>query len=917
MVKSYSRYEQLSSFGVIASNGNVLWLPPSSTASSTSAGRALVPGLEDILIWDIKTGSLISRWKDSDSKGEVTTVAFEPESNLVAAGYDDGSIRLWDASSGTILSTFNGHKSAVSTLLFDSSGTRLASGSRDSNIIIWDLVAEVGLYRLRSHQDRVTALKFFGDQDQWLMSVSTDGTIKLWDLETQHCTETHVAHRKECHGLDSLDGDAVELVTCGSGTEVKIWGLDFSKEEGKRLIERGHLTKQSGERGLSVKFHPSGNYFAVANANKSIEIFKRRTPEEVKRSVARKRRRRKERGLEEDAEISENDINEIYIPYSLLRTPSKVRSFDFISTKFSGRSLELVVSLANNALESYAVELPDSSTKSSGPAKYSRLTSIELPGHRSDIRTLALSSDDKMIASASNGSLKVWNVKTRNCLRTFECGYSLCTSFLPGDALIVNGTKAGQIELFDLASSSLLETIDAHEGAAWSLDVSRDGSMMVTGGADKTLKFWEFKVVQELLPGTNRIIPKMKLKHTKSLELGEDILSVKLSPDSRLVAASLLDNTVKVFFTDSLKFFLSLYGHKLPVLSIDISHDSKLLISSSADKNIKIWGLDFGDCHRSLFAHQDSVMKVCFQAESHNFFSVSKDRTVKYWDGDKFERIQKLEGHRSEIWSLAVANSGRFLVTGSHDKSIRIWEQTDEPLFIEEEKEKELEELYESTLMASLEDDVEKPLQDDEEVAEENEVARAGKQTIETLKAGEKLMEALEIGVKDLEDLANYEATKEINPNAAAPTRNVILAALGVSAEKYVFDVLQKIKPSQLEDALLVFSFDKVITLLKFLEIWTERQWNVPLLCRVLFFTLRVHHKQIVANNVMRPSLEIVSTNLRKGLHTQRDRLGYNIAGLNFIKQNWDYLHKKEFVDSYDHKEGEERLQKKRAFTTV
>ena len=68
---------------------------------------------------------------------------------------------------------------------------------------------------------------------------------------------------------------------------------------------------------------------------------------------------------------------------------------------------------------------------------------------------------------------------------------------------------------------------------------------------------------------------------------------------------------MQVFFLDSLKFFLSLYGHKLPVLSMDISSDSTLLVSGSADKNIKIWGLDFGDCHKSLFAHQDSVMQVC------------------------------------------------------------------------------------------------------------------------------------------------------------------------------------------------------------------------------------------------------------------------------------------------------------------
>ena len=56
---------------------------------------------------------------------------------------------------------------------------------------------------------------------------------------------------------------------------------------------------------------------------------------------------------------------------------------------------------------------------------------------------------------------------------------------------------------------------------------------------------------------------------------------------------------------DSLKFFLSLYGHKLPVMCIDISSDGALIVTGSQDKNIKIWGLDFGDCHKSIFAHDD------------------------------------------------------------------------------------------------------------------------------------------------------------------------------------------------------------------------------------------------------------------------------------------------------------------------
>lgn len=43
----------------------------------------------------------------------------------------------------------------------------------------------------------------------------------------------------------------------------------------------------------------------------------------------------------------------------------------------------------------------------------------------------------------------------------------------------------------------------------------------------------------------------------------DDVLSVRYSPNGKLLAVSLLDSTVKVFYQDTLKFFLSLYGHKV------------------------------------------------------------------------------------------------------------------------------------------------------------------------------------------------------------------------------------------------------------------------------------------------------------------------------------------------------------------
>ena len=81
----------------------------------------------------------------------MTSILRSPQKDVFAIGYADGSIRLWSASSASVIATFNGHKKAVTALAFDETGTRLASGSQDTDLILWDVVGETGLYRYVSH----------------------------------------------------------------------------------------------------------------------------------------------------------------------------------------------------------------------------------------------------------------------------------------------------------------------------------------------------------------------------------------------------------------------------------------------------------------------------------------------------------------------------------------------------------------------------------------------------------------------------------------------------------------------------------------------------------------------------------------------------------------------------------------------
>ncbi|GAB1311411.1 beta transducin [Madurella fahalii] len=964
MVKSYLKFEPSKSFGVVASsNSNLVW-SSSKGKTGTGAGQAIVAANEEVLVWDIKKGELLGRWKDENCRAKVTAIAqSDTDPDVFAVGYEDGSIRLWDSKIATAVVSFNGHKSAITILAFDKTGVRLASGAKDTDVIIWDLVAEVGQYKLRGHKDQITGLHFIEpdpmveeeNEEQALMAVDSeaaegfllttgkDALIKLWDLSSRHCIETHVAQTNgECWAL-GVSPDLSGCVTAGNDGEMTIWALDVASLASSAqkvditqpvnfLQDRGTLHRQSKERAVEVSFHPRHDYFAVHGVEKSVEIWRIRTEAEVRKSLARKKKRRREKlakdkkadgdtamdsvGDEAD-DITKAEISDVFVQHVIVRTTGKVRSVDW-ATSQGNKDLQLLVGSTNNLLELYTITGKDKLKSKSDVPDYNKALAVELPGHRTDIRSLAISSDDKMLASAANGSLKIWNIRTQMCIRTFDCGYALCCAFLPGDKVVVVGTKEGELQLYDVASAALLETVNAHEGhAVWSLQVHPDGKSVVSGGADKAARFWDFKIVQEQVLGTTRTTPKLKLVQSRILKVSDDILSLRFSPDAKLLAVAVLDSTVKVFFVDTLKLYLNLYGHKLPVLSMDISYDSKLIVTSSADKNIRIWGLDFGDCHKALFGHQDSILQVAFiphnsDGNGHHFFSASKDRTIKYWDADKFEQIQRIDGHHGEIWALAVSHSGTFLVSASHDKSIRVWEETDEQIFLEEEREKELEELYESTLTTSLE-------QDPDEQDQNQEVAAATKQTVETLMAGERIAEALELGMADLAVIREWEDAKLVNPNIAPPQRNPVFVALGnISAETYVLNTLQRIKASSLHDALLVLPFSAVPLLFTFLNLFALREMNIPLTCRILFFMLKTHHKQVVASRTMRAMLEGIRANLRAALRRQKDEMGYNIAALKVVGMQLREKNVKEYVDeTWDEDEKEKKAVRKRAFANV
>lgn len=111
-----------------------------------------------------------------------------------------------------------------------------------------------------------------------------------------------------------------------------------------------------------------------------------------------------------------------------------------------------------------------------------------------------------------------------------------------------------------------------------------------------------------------------------------------------------------------------------------------------------------------------------------------------------------------------------FLCTGSHDRSIRRWERTSEPFFVEEEKERRLESLFE----ADLEQQQQCAQKEAgglvlgpegasyggaaaERQGEEGAVTAAGRRTIESVSAADAIIDALDVAAHEAEKMAEYE----------------------------------------------------------------------------------------------------------------------------------------------------------------
>ncbi len=225
-------------------------------------GRSIISGSGDstVKLWNAEHGDLVKTF--SVPQGDVWSVKFSPDGQFIAGVSDHTKVCLWLVT-GELCATLIGHTNVIRSLAFSPDSQLLATGSCDSCWRLWDVQTGqlVGCYP--GHTNWIWDLTFSPD-GKLLASCSADLTVRLWDVATGHLLKTFEGHQLEALSV-KFSPNGQYLATGSSDLTIEIWEI----ETGKAVQTlTGHLGRV-----LSVSYHPDGKLLASSSGDETIKLW--------------------------------------------------------------------------------------------------------------------------------------------------------------------------------------------------------------------------------------------------------------------------------------------------------------------------------------------------------------------------------------------------------------------------------------------------------------------------------------------------------------------------------------------------------------------------------------------------------------------------------------------------------------------
>jgi WD40 repeat protein len=481
----------------------------------TPDGKQLVSAADDkvIRVWDLaaeKTIRTIRGEVGPGFAGTIYTMALSPDARWLAAGgwlHSEcegrcGDIRLYDFATGQLVTLLRGHRNTVFALAFSPDGRRLASASFDSTAIVWDLEQKKLLHQLRGHRGILHGVAFTPDGER-VVTASEDMTLKLWSVRDGREIATMTGHKAKVRSLavSQVDG------TIASGDrdgEIRLW--DGGTGRFQRL-----LINQGSEVG-ALAFSPTGKWLVAGNGAqvgpfpiRAWELTSGQTPTPYVTTYER----------------HGNTVFAAAVSPDGLRVATGGADGDIhIWDLHTGQGLQV---LKGTGAPSVAVGLSADgrwlawgsawkqgwTTNDRGNLKWQ----IRLPDLEAGLGRPEPVAEDAargfLRASASRGSYQLthrrggaWgydeailDIRSEGTtLKSIERGSydgydHRAYSFAPDGQSFVSGGANGVMIAYGVDGTPRGNFI-GHEGLVWALVPSGDGRLLVSGGADQTVRLW-------------------------------------------------------------------------------------------------------------------------------------------------------------------------------------------------------------------------------------------------------------------------------------------------------------------------------------------------------------------------------------------------------------------------------------------
>ena len=201
--------------------------------------------------------------EDGDYRGDVSghtdsvfSLAFKPNSYLLASGSGDNTVRIWDVGNNNRqhVRTLRGHTEDVWSVAWSPDGRTLASASGDGTVRLWNPDNGINFAVLRGHTESVYCVAWSPD-GRILASGSRDHTVRLWNPDTHTTRRVLRRHNNPVYSL-AFHPDGQTLASGGSDSAIRLWNPNTGAYKATLWGYRG------GTISKLIAFSPNGQILA-------------------------------------------------------------------------------------------------------------------------------------------------------------------------------------------------------------------------------------------------------------------------------------------------------------------------------------------------------------------------------------------------------------------------------------------------------------------------------------------------------------------------------------------------------------------------------------------------------------------------------------------------------------------------------